>query len=101
MATSMSTDNPYRMGYTVVSNGEVINLKRYPLKVLQSVIDISEIYIVKDGDTLTRIAEERYSNPREWWVIADYNNIVEPWNLSGVSTLIIPPLEVAKKNIVK
>ena len=83
MATAMTTDNPYRVGYTQVSNGEVINLQRYPLKVLQTVIDQSEIYSLKSDDTLTRIANEKYGNPREWWVIADYNNIKEPWDISG------------------
>ena len=101
MATALSDDNPYRLGYTQVKDGQVVGLTRYKLKVVQEVIDQSEIYTVKSQDTLTRIAQVKYDNPREWWVIADYNNIIEPWDISGNDTLIIPPLELAKKFIDK
>lgn len=97
----MSSDNPYLLGYTLMRGNQVIGLHRYPLLVVPEVVSQSEMYPVKQGDTLTRIAYKKYNNPKEWWVIADYNNITVPWDLSGVSTLIIPPLDLAKKFIKK
>jgi len=101
MATALSDNNPYKLGFTLVRDGQVVGLNRYPLKITQEVIDQSEIYTVKSQDTLTRIAYKKYNDPQDWWVIADYNGIKEPWDLSGVDTLIIPPPELAKKFIDK
>lgn len=35
-------------------------------------------YIVKQGDTLEKIAYQQYGSPILWWLVADINRIVDP-----------------------
>lgn len=47
-------------------------------------------HIVKQGDTLLNIANHYYGNSREYYIIGDVNNIVDPINLEVGSLIIIP-----------
>ena len=48
-------------------------------------------YIVKEGDTLTTIAEEFYGDPTKFDLIVDANNLDESTGLRVGQELIIPP----------
>lgn len=37
------------------------------------------LYKTKQGDTLDTIALDFYNNPTYFWVIADFNNILDPY----------------------
>lgn len=51
----------------------------------------SEIYVVKPGDTLRGIAEEKYGDASLDDIIADANGIDDPTQISVGQELIIPP----------
>jgi nucleoid-associated protein YgaU len=48
---------------------------------------------IERGDTLNRIAQEEYGDPREWRRIADANDIAEPRRMVPGTVLVIPPLD--------
>ncbi len=41
--------------------------------------DDYEAYTVKEGDTYDSIALEKYNNPTMYWIICDYNRIIDPF----------------------
>jgi hypothetical protein len=49
-----------------------------------------QIYIVKKGDTLQKIASAKYGNPNKWKIIADANNLRDPRSLTVGKQLRIP-----------
>lgn len=57
--------------------------------------DHSKRRVVRQGDTLNRLAAEEYGDPREWWRIAEHNDnvISNPRRLRPGTELIIPPLD--------
>lgn len=50
-------------------------------------------YLVKPGDTLWSIAEEKYGSGFEWYRIADANKITDSTQLEEGTTLSIPQME--------
>lgn len=58
--------------------------------------DHSKRRIVREGDTLNRIAAQEYNNPNLWRVIADSNCdvISSPLRLVPGTVLVIPPIEL-------
>jgi hypothetical protein len=58
--------------------------------------DQSKRRIVRQGDTLNRIAAEEYNDPRQWRVIADNNPnvLISVRRLVPGTVLIVPPLEL-------
>ena len=47
--------------------------------------------IVKPGDTLDNLALYYYNNPTYYWIISDYNNILDPFEpLTVGEELLIP-----------
>ena len=55
--------------------------------------DLEKTYVVKRGDTLSRIAEQAYGDPAPWRAIASANGIVDPRTLEPGLVLTIPRLE--------
>ena len=47
-------------------------------------------------DTLDSIALKYYGNPLYWWIIADINNIQDPFDLKPETVLIVPYLNQVK-----
>jgi len=47
-------------------------------------------HIIKDGDTLDYLAYKYYKDDKLWYIIADTNNIYNPFELSIGDELIIP-----------
>lgn len=41
--------------------------------------DNYEAYTVKEGDTYDSIALEKYNNPTYYWIICDFNKIIDPF----------------------
>jgi hypothetical protein len=58
--------------------------------------DHSKQRIVRQGDTLSRIADEEYNDPRQWRKIADANTdtLTDLLNLQPGRVLVVPPLDV-------
>lgn len=38
-----------------------------------------EAYVVKEGDTYDYIALKKYNNPTQYWIICDFNKIIDPF----------------------
>lgn len=49
-------------------------------------------YIVRDGDTYDSIALEAYNNPTYWWVITDFNRIIDPFSKPTKNTKLKLPI---------
>ena len=47
---------------------------------------------VEQGETLDTIALKYYSRPLYWWIIADYNNVQDVFNLKVGTILKVPYL---------
>lgn len=60
---------------------------------LKEFIDTSKIqtYIVKEKDTYDTIALEFYNNPTYYWVICDYNRIIDPFTPPKVGAVLYLP----------
>lgn len=54
--------------------------------------DVDKRYVVRPGDTLTRIAAELYADQSLWRVIAEANGIDNPRRLTPGQVLLIPKL---------
>lgn len=65
---------------------------RENLKPRENSSDRTKTYIVKEGDSLWRIAAEEYDDPAQWRAIAYDNNISNPRLLEPGTRLKIPPL---------
>lgn len=52
-----------------------------------------KLYIVIQGDTITSIAYRFYRIPQYWFIIADANNLINPFNIEMGDSLIIPNLD--------
>lgn len=59
------------------------------------------LYTVKEGDSLWNIAVERYQDGFKWNLIAQENNLTEPYELSAGTQLKIPdaPREIAQAEV--
>jgi hypothetical protein len=54
--------------------------------------DPTKTYLVREGDTLNRIAASEYSDPALWRIIADANAIDNPLLLAPGTRLVVPAL---------
>ena len=54
--------------------------------------DHTHAHVVQRGDTLARIAAQKYDDPREWRAIADNNGITNPLDLEPGRVLEVPPI---------
>jgi LysM repeat protein len=71
--------------YTTVEEQVALAKKQSP--------DVEKTYVVRRGDTLSRIAEKAYADPAQWRVIARANGIDDPRVLQPGALLTIPRLE--------
>jgi len=80
----------YDKGYIInYLDGEQL-LQRDKLVYKEDIDDGS--YTIKDGDTLTMIAYKFYKDTLKWFVIADINEIENPFDLITGTDIIIPNL---------
>ena len=80
--------NLYTEGFILEYEEDEISLERLP-ELLRPDID-DTVHIIIDGDTLQSIAFLYYNNPSLWYIIADINNIDNPFFLQTGDKLIIP-----------
>lgn len=83
-------DNPYSRGIVQRFKDETLSLDRF--KVDYKPHERDSLHVVQDFDTLSDLAGKYYNNSKFWWVIADANNIDDPFTLTVNSVLIIPDL---------
>ena len=55
--------------------------------------DHTKAYVVRQGDTLSRIAWEAYDDPAAWRTIAEFNGLDDPLDLRPGMVLELPPTE--------
>jgi hypothetical protein len=54
--------------------------------------DQTHAYTVRQGETLSDIANSVYGDPNEWRPIAEHNGVTDPLAVAAGSILTIPPL---------
>jgi|SRR6266850_709371 len=54
--------------------------------------DHTHAHVVQRGDTLARIAAQRYDDPNQWRAIAEHNDIDDPTDLRPGTILEVPPI---------
>jgi nucleoid-associated protein YgaU len=51
-------------------------------------------YTVQTGDDVTRVASKALGDPRYWWVVADFNDLLDPFaDLVPGTQLRVPSLQ--------
>jgi nucleoid-associated protein YgaU len=84
----LRSNNPYSIGTIFIfPEGDAL-LERKPIEVTKSPRD--QYYTIKKGDTLNELAFRYFGNSKEWWILADVNNIEFPFELPMGLTIIIP-----------
>jgi nucleoid-associated protein YgaU len=84
-------DNPYSLGVIYDAGDLEYILERPPVKYTPSIDDI--YHLVVEGDNLSNLAYRYYKNSKYWWVIADANQIINPFDLDDFASLVIPDLQ--------
>lgn len=84
---------------TLYSDGFLINyedgdtsIERNKIKHNESIFD--KRHTIKDGDTLPSIAYRYYKKPNMWYLVADANNIFNPFELITGDQLVIPDINL-------
>lgn len=63
---------------TFLKDGTTIYLGARPTVNTAPAMD-DGFYVVRPEDDLTRVATRVFGDPRYWWVVADFNNILDPF----------------------
>ncbi|BDU01037.1 MULTISPECIES: LysM peptidoglycan-binding domain-containing protein [Nocardia] len=82
---------PVRARVSVTFN-RFIDAEREAKEVDRQTADFTKIHIVRQGETLTRIATEHYQDPRVWRPIALANALADPREIHTGQPLRIPSL---------
>lgn len=81
-------DNPYALGSILRFSTTPPVLDRDVLVYQTSTED--KFHEMVEGETLDTLAYKYYKNSKYWWVIADANQIENPLDLQGLTSLLIP-----------
>jgi|SRR6478609_2552160 len=97
MATTLnlSTNNIYARGYIIELEDDQEILKREKIS-YDPLANKDKVHIVRDGDRIWDIAEDRYGDGKLWYIIADANSLVNPFELETNTSLIIPSKDIIK-----
>lgn len=87
-------NNPFITGYVINYKQGDQSLERFTLSYQKS--DNDEMHSVTDYDTLWNISFDKYGTSKYWWVLADVNNIFNPFELTVGSNLLIPDINRIK-----
>lgn len=86
----METKNLYSKGFIVkYPEGD----KSQERKVVSFKRSSKKTHLVRDDDTLTAIANFYYGKPFLWYIIADSNDIMNPFILETGTILAIPDIK--------
>jgi nucleoid-associated protein YgaU len=91
---------PLRATLTVTFS-EYKTLEQQLQEINKKSADHTKRRVVRQGDTLSKIAAEEYKDPGAWRHIAEENNIDNPRQLSPGMVLEIPPLDIFSTKTVK
>lgn len=81
-------DNPYRQSYQIQYPQGDVSLERYT-PVFSS--KQNKIHTIVQGETLQNIAYKYYGDSGSWYLIAEYNNINDPFEeIEEGQQLLIP-----------
>lgn len=81
--------SPYDNGFTLNYGDGDYSLESYPLLIPSSPNDFQ--HTLKEGETLQNIAYRYYGDSGKWYIIAEYNNIINTFTeLKGGMVLMIP-----------
>lgn len=80
---------------SLYNNGFIVNYRENDKSLQRDHFEYKEdindkLYTVKEGDNLTRLAFKFYKDPLKWYLIADINEIFNPFILEPGQELIIP-----------
>lgn len=81
--------SPYNEGFILRYEDGNVSLETYPPQISQSNSDI--FHTVKEGETLQNIAFRYYKDSGLWYVIAEANKILNPFEELIAGTLIRIP----------
>ena len=81
----------YYSGYYIIYQEGDRSLERLPIIHREDLDDKS--YIIRDEDTLTSISNLHYGEPIYWYLIADVNEIQNPFVLQVGTSIIIPNIK--------
>jgi nucleoid-associated protein YgaU len=90
----LRNNNPYHIGTLVILSDGEIALDRAVPNIPGTVYD--KLYVIKDNDELSQLAFSFYGDSKLWWILADRNNIMNPFELTVGTALIVPDLNLAK-----
>ena len=84
-------NNPYVTGFVLISYNRLF---RNPVEYVPSPQD--KFHIINQGDSLDKIAYDKYGDSKLWWILWDINNKVldNPFLLPIGVSIIIPNLEL-------
>lgn len=74
--------------YRDPSTGATYHALRAPLDLAPAADD--GFHVVREGDRLETIAAARLGDPALWWVLADVNDVADPFALVVGTTLRVP-----------
>lgn len=88
-------NNPYSTGYLAkVGDNTLLYRSKLNYQIGQS--QGEKHHRVKEDEQLWTIASDRLGDSKYWWVLADVNNILNPFELTPGLELVIPPLDIIK-----
>lgn len=93
----INQDNPFVTGFVFQYLEGDFSLERAKLKYIPSEND--KLHQVTEWDNLSDLSFDNYGSSKWWWVIADINNVFDPFNLSSHINLIIPDLTPIKADL--
>lgn len=82
----------YTDSYRILYEEGDESLERRPINHKEDINDM--LYMVKEEDKLTNIAFRFYNNPLLWYLIADANKIINPFELEVGKNIVIPNQEI-------
>ena len=87
-------NNPYVVGFVLDFGDDSPVLKRKLINYQTSEKD--QFHVVRNFDTLDALAFKFFGDSKYWWIIADINQILNPFELELGTVLLIPDLDIIK-----